>query len=425
MTGDNIFRQILDIRVDKAFGLDISDSSVEIIEMSRRLKYSVRTYGRGELEDGIVKEGRIINPNALFEKLRGLLMSAKPKRLSTNRVVLSLPESQVYTHSFLIDSKLKSSDEIRNAVMIEVVNLVPINISKLYWDFEVKDLVTLQKKQVVFMGIEKAIVDEYIKLCNSLGLEVVMLSSESMNLARVILKKSEEQDLIVDFGTKVTNISVFDSNDKLSLSVSLPLGGEHLTKAISNSMKIKEEEAEELKISWGLNKDSKNKILPIIEPLVKEIATELKKSIEYYERVFNQKIDNIYFVGGSSLLVGLIDYMNKEVGRDVKMATIGNNVKLNLISEKDSVSFFSNVLGLGMLGLNSKIREINLFRKVTHLELNSINKFDLFRLGYLSKFSVLRIIFNNVITLFIVIAIFALIFIWFARELYLYRLLEG
>jgi type IV pilus assembly protein PilM len=246
-----ILRDALTIKFDKAFGLDISDRSVEVVELEKVFRFSVVTYGRTELPDGIVVNGKIVDQNSLAEKLKKLLKEAHPKRVSTNKVIVSLPESQVFIQCFVVDQKLKSG-ALTNYIINKVSLLLPLNIDKTYWDFIEKPLPDKNRKLIIFISVPKDVAGGYVKFCNSVGLEVVSLCVESLSLARAILRNSDRQSLIMDMGAHATNLSFFDSNDKVNMSISIPVAGSEMTEAIKNQLNLELAEAENLKIKFGL-----------------------------------------------------------------------------------------------------------------------------------------------------------------------------
>ena len=210
-------KEALTIKFDQAFGLDISDRSVEIIELEKVFRFSVKTYGRTDLPPGIIEEGKIIDQNTLALKLKTLLKEVKPKKVSTNKVILSLPESQVFVRCFTVDSKLKFG-ALNEAILEKLSTIFPISVDKMYWDFVSKPLTDKTKKLIMFFGAPKDVATSYVKFCNSIGLEVVSLTIEALSLARVILKKIDRQSLIIDLGSRATSLNFFDGNDKINMS---------------------------------------------------------------------------------------------------------------------------------------------------------------------------------------------------------------
>ena len=403
-------RETLNIKFDQAFGLDISDRSVEIIELNKVFRFSVLTYGRTELPNGVVENGNILDSNVLALKLKTLLKDARPKRVSTNKVIISLPESQVFVECFVLDVKLKSGD-LNKAIIDKVSLLLTMDLDKMYWDFIQKPLPNQTQKLIIFVGVPKGVADSYVKFCNSIGLEVASLSLEALSLARAILKESDRQSLVIDIGARSTSLNFFDSNDKINMSVAIPLAGEHLTAAIKEKLQVEVEEAEALKIKAGFLDTPENNILPIMLPILKNILNETKAAIDYYELTFKQKLDDVYLLGGATLSPGLIPLIKKELNREVQPVISADNLNLNVLEHKTKdFPLYANVIGLGMLGASGEFKDINLLKKMPAGQVNTIDKLNLFKLGYLSKVNIFRMLLNNKYVLIIMVILIMVIF---------------
>jgi type IV pilus assembly protein PilM len=403
-------KDTLTIKLDKAFGLDISDRSVEIIELEKVFRFSVSIYGRADLPAGIVENGKIIDKNALATVLKDMLRSAKPKKVSTNKVVVSLPESQVYVECLVIDAKLKQS-EVESLIEEKISLELPVGLSKMYWDFLLKSVPDKTKKVLIFVGVMKDVAKDYVSFCNSIGLEVVSLSVESLSLARAILKKSDKQSLIIDIGSRSSNLVFYDGGDRVNMSTNISLGGEDFTHAIVVGLNKEPEQAEALKKQWGFTPGSANPISSVISKPLVELAKEVTAGIKYYELTFKQSLDEIYLIGGGSLTPGIAPELKKLVGREVQLVNVGNHIDLSALGDKAKVfSLFANVIGLGMLGASGEFADINLLKSMPKAEVNLVNRLNLFKLGYLSRVNTIRTVFNNKYVLIIMIVLIALIF---------------
>ncbi|MEI6191022.1 MAG: pilus assembly protein PilM [bacterium] len=405
-----ILRETLTIKFDKAFGLDIGDRSAEIIELDKIFKFSVVTYGRTELPEGVVENGKIMNQAVLAEKIKNLLKEARPKKVSTNKVIVSLPESQIFIECFEIDSHLKSGALVK-AISDKMSLSLPINIEKTYWDFTEKSLADRTKKLIMFISVPKDIANSYVKFCNSIGLEVVSLSTESLSLARILLKSSSKHSLIIDIGSQATNLSFFDGDDEINMSTTIPVAGEQMTLVVKNGLKIEKVEAEALKVKFGFKESAENVVRPIILPVIEDLSKEIKLAIEYYEMTFKQKLDNIYIIGGSALLPAITDILKVNLGREVKIAIGSYDINLSSITGKSNpFPLFANVIGLGMLGASGQFKDMNLLKKMPNSEINLVNKLDLLKLGYLSKTNTIRTIINNRYVMVLAVILIIIIF---------------
>jgi hypothetical protein len=186
-----------------------------------------------------------------------------------------------------------------------------------------------------------------------------------------------------------------------------------MTQAIKDGLKIENIQAEDLKVRFGLIENSENVVRPIILPIISDLSKEIKLAIDYYETIFKQKIDDVSIIGGSALLPAIADVLKVNINREVKIAISGYDIDLGSITGKSNpFPLFANVIGLGMLGSSGQFKDMNLLKKMPKSEINSVNKFDLFNLGYLSKINTIRIIVDNKYVLVVlVILIIVILFI--------------
>ena len=406
--------EILNIKLDPAFGMDISDKSIEILEFSKFLSFKVMAYGRTELDRGIVEDGKIVNIEILAEKIRTLLTDMKPKKVSTNRVILSLPESKVFIHNFNLPIGMKG-DELRQTILSKASELIPRETNEIYWDFQSYPSLEENEQSVVFVGIEKVIAEDYIKLCNMIGLEIVSLEVESMSLGRVLLGKAEENTLVVDIGARATNILVFNNKDIIKLSVADPLAGDKFTEIISKVFSLDFQEAEREKIEGGLREEPSNRVAPVLKKEFDEIISEIAKVVSYYEGKTGQKIEKIVLVGGSSLLPGINEYFSSKINIPIENRDLFSYIRrTNLLGQGKNSVLFANVMGLAMIGASNEFRSINLLKQIPKHLIISPSKIDLVKLGYLRKTTKFGLLINSRIVLVLLLILIVVIIFVFA-----------
>ncbi|PIP30121.1 hypothetical protein COU12_01725 [Candidatus Jorgensenbacteria bacterium CG10_big_fil_rev_8_21_14_0_10_54_38] len=419
---------ILNIRLDGAFGIDISDGSIEILELKPFGNFRVATYGRAILEEGITRNGEIIKAEILKRKIAETLSQASPRKISTNRVIASLPESKIFLHHFelpFVDKRgwLKSifysrKKELRrrlsHLVEEEVRKLIPYDMGSIYYDWQLLPAplgVKEPRERVIFVGAPKDIVDKYVTVMSELGLTLVALDIESMSLARTLLEKEDFSQMIVDIGSRTSNVSIFDQSGFLRSSVSVPVAGQEFTDAIAEKLKVPEEEAEKIKKTVGLRLDGPANILPILEPKLAEIVQGIKGAIEHHEGSYFQPVKRIILAGGSALLPKLDEYLAKQLEVEVSVANPSKIVRWKKVLGKNAPEaiLFATVAGLAMRGSSSKSYDINLLNQVPAEKFEVPRKLDLLTLGYLRKTTAIRtfITSNSLLVLFFLSLVFA------------------
>jgi len=329
-----------------AFGIDISDFSIEVLHLSSKGK--IKAFGRKIIEEGIIRDGFVLNKNKLIEKIKEVIAQSKIKE---SRVILSLPESKVFTHLFQLPKNLKEK-ELKNALESEIRKTIPLEIEKIYWDYQIV-FPNLKNgyQAVLFVGTLKEIVDDYTEILDQIGLEPVAFEVESIALGRALLKerKLEAGVMIVDIGARTANINIFDKNKVLIDSTTVFSAGNCFTKSISKDLKISLEEAEKLKKICGLDeKKEKGKIAKILEKELQPIIKKIKESIEFY----GQEIEEILLVGGSSRIFKISKLFSLNLGLKVN---IGISPYVSQLKRKSVL--FNVVVGLALRGLEKNPQE--------------------------------------------------------------------
>jgi len=119
------------------------------------------------------------------------------------------------------------------------------------------------------------------------GVEVIG-QAENVQSAKEFIDKHNPQIIFLDIGLKRSSINFF-VNKKIKLIETIPIGGYHITKDISNIFKITEADAEKLKKTFNKtdtefsykNKSSDGSIL-ISEIINKKISLDLLKKVILY-----------------------------------------------------------------------------------------------------------------------------------------------
>jgi len=351
----------------KIFGLDISDHSIEALVLAKSLfgKPKIISYARTILRGEIVKNGVIRKPDKLAENISKLLESAQPKAIKTPYCILSIPEFQVFTTIFKLPAGLKHK-EIKNTLPFKAEEVIPFRSSEIYFDFK-----TITKKgptqEVFYVAVPIKVVDGYVKVLASVGLKPVAFDLESVSLARALLnsiKKSGSAKLLMDIGSRTTNLNIFDNNG-IRQSLVVKIAGGRFTKSVAKKLGITVKEADTLKMTSGFDtKKQKGKVLLVLQNEFKRVIAETKKLISYYKTQNQKEIDEIILVGGSALLPKIDQYLADNLSLEVN---VGNPlIKVvdpkGFAKLKDKIILFANVVGLALRGVgkNPVTGDVNL-----------------------------------------------------------------
>lgn len=306
------------------FGLDVSDRSIEVLQLNQRKK--IKAFGRVLLEKGIIENGNIINEEKLALKIREVVKKSKARG---RKVVFSLPESKVFIHFF----------EDREDVSGQAKKIIPLDLNEVYFNI----------KGGLYVAVPKKIIDSYIAVLERAGLDPLAAETESVSLARTLDAKD---CLIADIGARTTNISIFDKNGNLRLSTAINKAGNHFSGALAKTLDVSLKEAEELKKKCGLDQSKKNgRVLFILQKEFQVIVGEIKKAIDFY----GEDVRCIILAGGSAKMPKIADYFfsNLNINTVIAESSVAKQLK-----EKSAL--FNVAVGLALRETSSKSFKINL-----------------------------------------------------------------
>ncbi|MDD2766214.1 MAG: type IV pilus assembly protein PilM [Candidatus Moranbacteria bacterium] len=344
-----------------AFGLDLSDLSIKAVWLERMGKLdSISSFGSVPLPLGSVVDGEIVNPDAVQSAIIDLLDKTGPGRITTRKVICSLPETKAFLR--IISIPMMASKEVKEAIKWEIEANIPLTLDQVYYDWQILDENFIQEKgkmSVLVVAVARSVVDQFQSVLTSAGLEVVGLETESIAQARSLLaEKNEKQTtLIVDIGDRRSSFLIAIGSTTCFTS-SVPLSSQMITDAISKSLQIPFGEAEEIKIKQGLGSLAlQSPVLKAALPVLESIATEIERSIDFYlsNLHYSENIDSIVLCGGGANMQGLVPFLSRRLGRLVEFGDPWVNVnlgkKIPLIDHNRSVQY-STAIGLALRGLD-------------------------------------------------------------------------
>ncbi len=336
--------------------INISDRSLEVVKVNRSANgIALQALSRLEIEAGIVEDGKIIKPSALAEAITKAFHQAKPLPIRTKQIVLSLPESKVFSFSFEAPLMLKDQ-ELADLIRHRAAEIVPVDPDILVADFQV---VRQPKMEVFYAATYKTLVQEYLQVFNDLNIHVNFVGLESQALASAVSQADPEQNiLLLDIGARTTIASVL-RNKFVRETVSIPIAGDNLTAALGREQSVNRDEIEKIKSEYGLRQDNnpyRDSLLKVTDTLVGEI----QRFIQYWRSRSPEAIQKIILVGGTSQMPGLLDHFQTKFQIPCVVGELPSTIQLD--KARLNVQKFLPVIGVAVLSLDSTQGSINFLK---------------------------------------------------------------
>ncbi|MDP3685772.1 MAG: type IV pilus assembly protein PilM [bacterium] len=303
--------------IRQAIGVDISDVSVELLELNRGTtgEITVHALSRAELSPGIVRNGEILDPNRLQSVLNATFAAAQPRPFRTRNAIVALPETRVFLRAFEFPHTL-TEEQVLRAVPFEAEGALPLTLNEVTYDIHFHRS-RVATHHVLFAAAPRQTVDAYLAVLNGAGLRAIALDVESAALARSIVGAREDPVLVVDIGGRATVISVVE-REMVHTTVTLPIAGDVFTERAAQALQLSLDEAEMRKRQEGMTTPDSTLREALAEALV-PIIQEIQRTLQYHETHTGRAVRELYLAGGSAQLPGIVEYLTQKVGLNVQV----------------------------------------------------------------------------------------------------------
>lgn len=330
----------------KAFGLDLSDASIEVLQFKPKGKRArVIAYGRTTLKPGLIENGIIVRKTELAEKIKNLIQAAKPKAVRGKKAISAIPEAQTFNLIISLPANIPDQEIAKELEKIAQSRL-PLDLSEALSDFK---LISQNRnlKDFFYVACPKNIIRNYLEVFKLADLDLIVLEVESLALARSLLRSynKDEASLICDLGARTTNLNIFD-HQGIRYSEVIKIAGNLFTEKLSQELKMSWAEAEAFKIKQGLKSQEIDKVL---QPMLNQLYQDIQQAINYYQREHQRAITKVFLAGGTALVPGLKNDFEQ-------------HLRIQVLTTKDTI--YEPVMGLAFRGLVNKPEAagINLIR---------------------------------------------------------------
>lgn len=314
-----------------AFGLDISDRALKFITFknTRIGKYPDK-YQKANIPEGIIESGEIKKEAELADLIRTHCAHTGMKY-----VFVTLPEEKGYMS--VIKLPLLKKNEVSVALESAFSQHIPLSIHEAVFDYSI---LPLQKgenyMQAILVAFPAELVESYYRTVTKAGFIPLAFDTEVHALARAVVPLQEKGPfLIVDFGkTRTSFIIVYEGDVRFSSTISI--SGLDLDRAISKTLSVSIEKAEEIKKKEINLIDShrNNAVFEMLLPIISAIRDEAERYIDFWETHSGEDhavqirppIQKIFLCGGDANLVGFSEYLAHNLGVKVEYANVWSNI---------------------------------------------------------------------------------------------------
>jgi type IV pilus assembly protein PilM len=308
--------------MQSVIGLDIGSHSIKFVELQKQGNFfTLIAAGTMPTPPKVLGATAEAEVESLASSVRKLVKDAGAKSRSVN---VALPESQVFTR--VIEVPQLSRQELASSLKWEAEQYIPLPLDQVTMDFtilrEAKDTGT-NMMQVLLVAAPKILIDKYVTFLELAGLGVIGVETEIISASRAVLPmtKNVKTAILVSLGAQTTDLAIL-RDGIIAFTRSISAGGEALSRALVQGLGFGQNQAEEFKKAYGLDrKHLEGKIVEAVRPIMDTIISEIKRALAFYQEKYkSDRVELVLLSGGTARLSGLSTYLAEHIGVEAQIA---------------------------------------------------------------------------------------------------------
>ncbi len=317
-------------------------------------KTSIVGYSNVPVPKNLIANDTILDSDALAVLLEQSLQRPQYGRITTNRVVVSVPESKSFIR--VIHIPHMSEAQADNAILFEAEAYIPLPMDQVYFDWQIIGK-TLDKMEVLIIASPKEFVDKFISAVEKVKLKLAAVEVESQAVVRALIPTgSVENTLVVDLDAYKTALIMVERGN-LQFTSSVPIAGNTFTDRIAQALTVPTPKAEAIKREFGIeNTTEYPNLKTYLLPAVNDLGAEVKNILKFHYDHSETKITKLLLSGGSAKLKHLDELLIPDLAEFPDLKVEIANPLSNLVGlTGDAISYyealsFTTAIGLAMRG---------------------------------------------------------------------------
>ena len=323
------------------FGLDIGTTAVRVVQLSPTgpNSWALRHYGYAPID---AQTAAADSPEARHRLGEVIMTVVGQSGIKTKNVAIGLPSNKTFIT--VVDMPTLSEAEFKGTIKYQIDQYIPMSIedAKVDWSVLGRSLHDPSQQEVLLASTATSYAEERLELVENLGFEVIAAEPDPIAMIRSVLHPgAKDAQIIIDIGEQGINVAI-TYGDMPRLVRTIPNGLETLVHAAVQNLNIKEDQARQFILKFGLAPDKlEGQIVRALESTLDGFVSELTKSIKFFQARYPAlAIGNVLLVGYASTIPQIDSYLANKIGiqtmaanpwqkvsealRDPQLATVGS-----------------------------------------------------------------------------------------------------
>lgn len=290
-------------------GLELGSSAVKAVELrAEGDSFRLVTYGSGVHDQDIIRKNATANADHIVHTIRDVL---EQSRVTTDRVVVSLPAMNVFHTTFEIPAMAKK--DLESAIQWEARRMLPLTTEKMSLDWHPLSETPTKDNTIpiILTAAPKDVVHQYITIIKDVGLSLVGMETEINALQRSLLPRAAGNYMVIDIGASNTNTAIF-TNLAPMIVRNINVGSTALRNQIASALNITPERAasvrQDIGLAFGESGDH-----PATQAIKFVMDSMIIKEVRRVIDACQVPLAGIILAGGAAHLKGAAQYFQEQL----------------------------------------------------------------------------------------------------------------
>ncbi len=332
------------------FALDIGTNAIRVVQLGRAGKdsWTLQHYGYAPVDGKLTAAD---SPEAR-QRLGEVIMTAVGQSgVKARDVVFGLPSQKTFTT--VIDVPTMSEAELRSTIKYQIDQYIPMAVdeAKVDWRLLGQSLHDPKQQEVLLTSTANEYVEGQLDFVESLGFNVIAVEPDPIAMIRSLLPANiADARLIVDMGEQATDIAI-TYGDAPRLVRTIPMGLNALVKAAVQNLNVKDDQARQFILKFGLAPDRlEGQVYRAVESVLENFVSELVKSVKFFQtRYPNTPVGGVLLSGFAVTVPRFGDYISSKANIQASAANPWQKVRVSQADQQQLLPIaneFATVVGL-------------------------------------------------------------------------------
>ena len=297
------------------FSLDIGTNSMRIVQLSGNSQHgwTLQKFAYVPIDQRLTQDTSEIGRKRLGEAILGAVNQAGIK---TKNVAIGLPATKTFTS--IVETETLPEKELRKTFKYEMEKYIPMAISEAKADYIILGPSPNDpaKTEILISSVAKDYAEATMEMIEKTELNIIAMEPEPLAMARSLTPPGAiDGTMAVDFGENSADIVVtFRNQPRLVRSV--PGGFAVLVKAVTNGLGIREDQARQFILKFGLDPNQvEGQVLRILDTHLDNFASELGKSVRFFQtKYLGGKVGGVVLSGYAGMIPLLSEFIESKIG---------------------------------------------------------------------------------------------------------------